>query len=109
MTETVVTKIRFLHGDMAVTTLSTHPNGEQFILLEGISVPTRALENVGLEWEEVLEPEIVKFEDINVKVIGRRIREGKIRSLDVYAEEISITTEEYNYRYLHPGDSLEIT
>ena len=61
MTETVVTKIRFLHGDMAETTLSTHPNGEQFILLEGISVPTRTLENIGLEWEEVLDPEIVKF------------------------------------------------
>lgn len=109
MTDSRETNIRFLHGDMVETTLTEYSDGTKFILVSGISVPAQSLMNIGLEWEEVLEPEIVKFEDISVKVIGRRIREGKIRSLESYQAEITVTTEDYDYIYLHPGDSLRIT
>lgn len=109
MAESTVTNIRFLQGDMVETTLTELPDGKKFILLGGISVPVETLKTIGLEWEEAVEPEIVKFEDITVKVIGRRIREGKIISFDMCEDEISVTTEDYNYAYVYPGDSLELT
>lgn len=109
MTDSRETNIRFMHGDMVETTLTEYSDGTKFILVSGISVPAQSLTNIGLEWEEVFEPERVNFEDISVKVIGRRIPAGKIMSLDSYETEITVTTEDYNHVYVYPGDSLEIT